>query len=122
MKAVRSREEALDELKRRRRAVGAKAESAEKKLNKMSPENKNLNQQTELLNGFQAEIRQLDSEIMTEESRLSDFKRIETKNWMALKFGGLLELSEKGAVRVFDLIHRSRALIRFCSWQANSAR
>lgn len=98
MKAVRTREESLDEMKRRRRAVGAKADSAEKKLNKMSPEHKNLAVQTDILQKLQDEIRQLDSEIMTEESRLGDFKRTETKNWMALKFGGLLELSEKGAV------------------------
>lgn len=112
MKAVRSREESLDELKRRRRAVGAKADSAEKKLNKMSPENKNLSQQTDLLQTLQNEIRGLDSEIMTEESRLSDFKRIETKNWMALKFGGLLELSEKGAVSGFLMIYLARQLTR----------
>lgn len=38
MKAVRTREEDLDELKRRRKNVIAKAESAEKKLSRMSPE------------------------------------------------------------------------------------
>ena len=38
MKKVRSREENLDELKRRRKTVITKAESAEKKLSKMSPE------------------------------------------------------------------------------------
>lgn len=38
MKAVRTREENLDELKRRRKGVIAKADSAEKKLSRMSPE------------------------------------------------------------------------------------
>lgn len=38
MKAVRTREENLDELKKRRKAVAAKADSAERKLTKMSPE------------------------------------------------------------------------------------
>lgn len=30
--------------------------------------------------------------------RLSDFKRTTTKNWMILKFGGLLECAEKATV------------------------
>jgi len=38
MKAVRSREEALDELKRRRKTVGSKCDAAEKKLAKTAPE------------------------------------------------------------------------------------
>ncbi len=37
MKAIRTREENLDELRRRRRTVMAKADSAEKKLNKNEP-------------------------------------------------------------------------------------
>ena len=31
-------------------------------------------------------------------SRLADFKRSSTKNWMMLKFGGLLECAEKATV------------------------
>ena len=38
MKAVRTKEENLDELKKKRKAVAAKADSAEKKLTKMNPE------------------------------------------------------------------------------------
>ena len=38
MKAVRTQEESLDELRRRRKALNAKADAAEKKLSKMSPE------------------------------------------------------------------------------------
>ena len=38
MKAVRSREENLDELRRRRRNVVSKADAADKKLSKMGPE------------------------------------------------------------------------------------
>ena len=30
--------------------------------------------------------------------RLGDFKRTSTKNWMTLKFGGLLELAEKATI------------------------
>lgn len=100
MKAVRSREEAFDELKRRRKSVTAKAEAAERKLNKMSPEHKNLPAQTETLNNLREEIRHLNAEIVTEEAALGDFKRTTTRAWMGLKFGGLLECCEKGMVSI----------------------
>lgn len=38
LKSIRTKEEALDELKRRRRALGLKAEAADKKLSKMTSE------------------------------------------------------------------------------------
>ena len=76
----------------------SKADSAEKKLNKMNPENKNLRQQTELLMGFREQIRTLDVEIMGEEASLGDWKRIKAREWMGVLFGALLECSEKGAV------------------------
>ncbi|KAJ8482479.1 hypothetical protein ONZ51_g5321 [Trametes cubensis] len=98
MKAVRSREEALDEMKRRRKSIFNDAEAAERKLSKMNPDNKNLQQQTDLLNRLRDEIRAMDTDIMTEEARLGDFKRTSTRNWMGLKFGGLLECCEKGAI------------------------
>ncbi|KAG8891280.1 hypothetical protein FRB99_003730, partial [Tulasnella sp. 403] len=95
MKAVRTREENLDEIKRRRKHVGSKAESADKKLSKMGPEHKQLASQTDLLKQLKDEMKQLDADILVEEARLSDYKRQTTKDWMALKFGGLVELSEK---------------------------
>ncbi|KAG5641090.1 hypothetical protein DXG03_006047 [Asterophora parasitica] len=98
LKSVRTREENLDDLKRRRKAVCSKAESAERKLSKMSPEHKNLTIQTDSLNTLRAEIRNMDSEIMTEEAALGDFKRSTSKAWMGLKFGGLLECAEKGTI------------------------
>ncbi|KAI0635228.1 hypothetical protein C8Q77DRAFT_1072479 [Trametes polyzona] len=98
MKSVRSREEALDELKRRRKSVFSDAESAERKLSKMNPENKNLQQQTDHLNRLRDEIRALDTDIMNEEAALGDFKRASARSWMGLKFGGLLECCEKGAI------------------------
>jgi hypothetical protein len=100
MKSVRSREEALDEMKRRRKSLASKADAAEKKLSKMSPEHKNMAMQTDTLNRLRDEIRQIDSEIMTEEAALGDFKRDTTRSWMGLKFGGLLECCEKGSVSV----------------------
>ncbi|KAJ2912815.1 hypothetical protein MD484_g7595, partial [Candolleomyces efflorescens] len=98
LKSIRSREEALDELKRRRRTVHRKAEDADKKLSKMNPEHKHLESQTELLYRLQDEIRSLDSEIMSEEAMLGDFKRSSTRAWLGLKFGGLVECCEKGSI------------------------
>ncbi|KIK54382.1 hypothetical protein GYMLUDRAFT_264655 [Collybiopsis luxurians FD-317 M1] len=98
MKSIRSREEALDELKRKRKALISKADAAEKKLSKMSPEHKNLHAQTDTLKRLLDDIRTMDSEIMSDEASLGDFKRSKTKAWMGLKFGGLLECSEKGSI------------------------
>ena len=99
MKSVRTREENLDALKRRRKSVFSDAESAERKLSKMNPENKNLQQQTDLLNRLRDEIRTMDSDIMAEEASLGDFKRLTTRSWMGRKFGVLQECCEKGIVR-----------------------
>ncbi|EIN13334.1 hypothetical protein PUNSTDRAFT_123417 [Punctularia strigosozonata HHB-11173 SS5] len=98
MKAVRTREENLDLLKRHRRSVGSKADAAEKKLAKMSPEHKSLAAQMELLKTLQDEMRKLDGDIMREEAALGDFKRQSAKEWMTLKFGGLLECAQKGTI------------------------
>ncbi|GJJ14086.1 hypothetical protein Clacol_008343 [Clathrus columnatus] len=98
LKTIRTREEKLDELKRKRKNVASKADAADKKLSKMSGENKNLPTQTVLLNQLRDEIRQLDTEIVIEETKLSDFKRLCTRNFMALKFGGLFELGEKATI------------------------
>lgn len=98
MKSVRTREEALDDLRRRRRRVGASADGAEKKLNKMSPEHKNLAAQTDALNRLREEMRAIDGEIVREEAELGDFKRKCAKSWMQAKFGGLAECCEKGVI------------------------
>lgn len=54
--------------------------------------------QTDLLNSLRDQMRQLDSDIMLAEARLSDYKRQTTKDWMALKFGGILEFAQKAVV------------------------
>lgn len=74
-KRIRQREELLDDLRRRRRSTGSKAESAEKKLAKMGPENKGLAAQTDLLEKLRQDMRGMDTEIVMEESKLGDFKR-----------------------------------------------
>lgn len=103
LKAIRSREENLEEMKKRRRVVFRKADDADKKLNKMSPEHKNIQVQADLLNRLRDEIRALDTNIMVETAAIGDFKRTATKMFMGLKFGGLLECCEKGSVR-FNII------------------
>lgn len=74
-KKIRDREEAMMELRSHRRSTGSKAEQAERKLSKMGPENKALAGQTELLERLRQEMRQLDTEIVKEETALGDFKR-----------------------------------------------
>lgn len=82
-KRIRAREELLEESRRKRRTTATKAEAAEKKLAKMGPENKALYQQTELLERLRSEMRQMDSDIVHEESRIGDFKRQWVK-WRAV--------------------------------------
>jgi chromosome segregation ATPase len=103
LKRVRSNEEYLDRLKKDRRSVGSKADSAEKKLQKMTPESKNLHEQTDLLTRLREEMRSLDTRIMNEETQLGDFKRQASKQILLIKFGGLLECAEKAKVSL-DMI------------------
>lgn len=103
MKTVRTQEEKLDTLKHRRKNVVSKADSAERKLSKMDSGHKNTPAQTELLMRLREEIRELDSEIMTEEAKLGDLKRTAAREWMTLKFGGLQECCRKGLVCISRL-------------------
>ncbi|KAH9975479.1 hypothetical protein BGW80DRAFT_100367 [Lactifluus volemus] len=64
----------------------------------MDPQNKNTPTQSELLTRLRDEMRELDSQIMTEEASLCDLKRTATKSWMTLKFGGLQECCRKGLI------------------------
>jgi hypothetical protein len=98
LKALRTREETLDDTHRRKKSLVSKAVSADKKLNKMGVDNKNLRQQTDLLMGLHDQIRVIDAEITNEEASLDDLKRIKAREWMGILFGGLLECSEKGAI------------------------
>jgi hypothetical protein len=99
MKAVRTQEESLDQLRNRRKGVASKADAAERKLNRMDSGQKDTTAQFILLEGLRNSIRELDSEIMTGEARLGDLKRTSAKAWMTLKFSGLQECCRKGIVR-----------------------
>ncbi|WWC90445.1 uncharacterized protein L201_005380 [Kwoniella dendrophila CBS 6074] len=95
LKRIREREELLMDLRSRRRNTGNKADQAERKLAKMGPENKQLPQQTELLEKLRLDMRNMDQDIVTEETKIGDFKRQIIKEALSLKFGGLEELGEK---------------------------
>ena len=98
MKAVRTREERFDELKKQRKSVGHKMDSAEKKLSKMGSEHKNLAGQSDLLAKLKDEMATLDLDITVEEAAIGDFKRNAVRDWMTLKFCGLVQCSQKGTV------------------------
>ncbi|KAG9051823.1 hypothetical protein FS842_010979, partial [Serendipita sp. 407] len=94
LKEVRTKEEQLDELRKRRRTVVGKLDAQEKKLSKMGPENKGLVLANEQLGAIQNELRQLDTSILVDMARLSDYKRQAMRSVLTLKFGGLAELGE----------------------------
>ena len=85
-------------MKRRRKSLITKADSAEKKLSRMSSEHKQLTIQTELLAKLNADIKLIEGEIVVEETSMADFKRTTARALLAHKFGGMIELCEKGIV------------------------
>ncbi|KAI0001128.1 hypothetical protein BJV77DRAFT_261918 [Russula vinacea] len=97
MKAVRTQEESLDQLRNRRKGVASKADAAERKLNRMDSGQKDTTAQFILLEGLRNSIRELDSEIMTGEAKLGDLKRTSAKIWMTIKFGGLQDAVVKAS-------------------------
>ena len=98
MKAVRTREEFLVDLRRRRRRTAASVETIKRKLTRMNQEHKAFGAQMYALNLACEDVRDLDAKIAHEESTIGIFKRKCTMNWMVLKFGGLAECCEKGMV------------------------
>jgi peptidoglycan hydrolase CwlO-like protein len=98
LKAIRTREEGLDDMKRRKKSLLTKADSADKKLSKMSSEHKQLAMQTALLAKLNSDIKLIEEEIVVEETSMADFKRSTARSLLAHKFGGMLEFCEKGTV------------------------
>lgn len=94
-KSVRTREEALADMRARKRSLGSKIESVEKKLAKMGPENKELMKTTAQLKELRGEMESLRVEVQAEEAAIGDYKRRTVKEAMGIKCGGLLELAEK---------------------------
>ena len=61
-------------------------------------QNKGLSLANEQLVSLQNELRHLDTSILVDMSRLSDYKRRILHSILVLKYGGLVELSEKLSV------------------------
>ena len=91
--------ESLDNLKQRRNSTHQKAEETATQLNKMSADNKYYAMHAEALRRLRKDVRKIEEDIRLEETILIDHKQTATKVWMRLKFGGLYECCEKGAVR-----------------------
>ena len=112
--------ESLDNLKQRRNSTHQKAEETAHMLNKLNPNHSYYSMHAEALKRHRKDVRKMDEDIRLEENILIDHKQTATKVWMRLKFGGLYECCEKGAVsnllylssHLFSLIlflHRLRA-------------
>ena len=101
LKTIRTRTESLHNLKRDQRHAQRKAEDADKHLRSLDPNNIVFAAQAEARNSLWKEVCEMNLEIKAEEAALGDFKRTATKIWMGLKFGGLVECCEKGAVSFF---------------------
>ena len=101
LKAARTREEALDDMRRRKGSLRSKIVSEKKKYDKMGGDTESLQQQRPrklLLQSLRRDLHAIDIEITNEEASLGDWKRIKAREWMAVLLGGLLECSEKGTV------------------------
>ncbi|EST07373.1 Eisosome component PIL1/LSP1 [Kalmanozyma brasiliensis GHG001] len=94
-KSIRTREEALSNLKSRKRSLGSDIEKVEKKLAKMGPENKELTKVTTQLKEMRGEMEGLHIEVMNEEAAIGDFKRRTVREALGIKSGALLEMAEK---------------------------
>ncbi|SPO30494.1 related to LSP1 - primary component of eisosomes [Ustilago trichophora] len=94
-KSIRTREEALADLKSRKRSLGSDIEKVEKKLAKMGPENKELMKVTAQLKEMRGEMEGLHIEVINEEAAIGDFKRRTAREALGIKSGALLEMAEK---------------------------
>lgn len=94
-KSIRTREEALSDLKARKRSLGSDIEKIEKKLAKMGPENKDLMRTTASLKEMRTEMDGMHVEVTNEEAAIGDFKRRTIRESLGIKSGALLEMAEK---------------------------
>src|ERR1700722_5779762 len=97
MKAIRTREEELNELRKKLQALENKTKAAEQKLSKMT-QGDNRAEQMYLVAQLKDDGEYLRSQVQTEEAAMPSFKRKIVSEWMSLKFGGLAEFTGKGSV------------------------
>ena len=98
LKSIRSREEALTQIKGRKRQLQAKIEAMEKRLARMGPENKDLPKVTTSLKELRQEMEVMRYEVLSADAAMGDFKRRTIVEALGLKSGGLMELAEKSVV------------------------
>jgi len=94
-KSIRMREESLAALKKGKETIQSKIPGLEKKIAKLSSENKDLPALTTRLQEARSELISLENSISIEEARLSDFKRETVREGISLRLGAMLELAEK---------------------------
>ncbi|KAA1087489.1 hypothetical protein PGT21_032512 [Puccinia graminis f. sp. tritici] len=94
-KSIRMREESLAALKKSKETIHAKITGLEKKITKMSSENKDLPALTTRLQEARSELISLENSVAIEDARLSDFKRETVREGLGLRLGAMLELAEK---------------------------
>ncbi|GAA5855402.1 hypothetical protein JCM8547_007812 [Rhodosporidiobolus lusitaniae] len=97
-KDIRTREENLATLKKSRDSLQGRIEAHERKVSKMKEENKDLPAAKQKLRDWQQEMIGLENSVLTEDTRLGDFKRMATREALSLKLGALLELAEKTVI------------------------
>ncbi|GAA5885291.1 hypothetical protein JCM16303_005990 [Sporobolomyces ruberrimus] len=97
-KEIRTMEENLASLRRSRDQQGGKIEAQERKVSKMKEEHKDLPAAKQRLRELRDEMVGLENSVMTEDTRLGDFKRAAIREGLSLKLGALLELSEKTTI------------------------
>jgi hypothetical protein len=90
LETLRTREEALEDMYRRRESLDSKAESAWKKAGGLGDH--------PLFMGLSNELHAFDIKIANEKANLGDWKRIKGREWVGVLFGSLLECSERGTV------------------------
>ncbi|GAA5934116.1 uncharacterized protein JCM15063_000559 [Sporobolomyces koalae] len=97
-KEIRTMEENLSSLRRSRDQQGGKIDAQERKVAKMKEEHKDLPAAKQRLRELRDEMIGLENSVLTEDSRLGDFKRSAIREGLSLKLGALLELSEKTTI------------------------
>ncbi|GAA5843128.1 hypothetical protein JCM11251_003938 [Rhodosporidiobolus azoricus] len=97
-KEIRTKEENLSTLKKSRDSLAGRIDAQERKVSKMKEENKDLPNARQRLNDMHQEMIGLENTVLTEESRLGDFKRSATREALSLKLGAMLELAEKTVI------------------------
>lgn len=84
-KAIRTREESLAMLKRKRDSLASSIESQEKKVGRMKEEHRDLPVAAERLREMRQEMIGTENTVTNEETRLADYKRTTTREALSLK-------------------------------------